>query len=187
MGTHERAQAEMLRDNYANESEQWHEKYDEELAQRKDLEADLNQMRKDCDDATLVRVDLERKIETMVEEMEFLKKIHADEIRELKDQLREYRKTVQTLHMEIDSLRSANDSLNRNMGDLEGRSRREAEGFEDTIRALQNEIEDLKAQMANHLRSYQELMNVKAALDLEINTYRNLLEGEEQRLDNSGM
>merc|ERR1712064_251149 len=31
--THERAQAEMLRDNYANESEQWHEKYDEELAE----------------------------------------------------------------------------------------------------------------------------------------------------------
>ena len=38
----------------------------------------MAQMRKDCDDATLVRVDLERKIETMVEEMEFLKKIHAD-------------------------------------------------------------------------------------------------------------
>merc|ERR1711990_747013 len=107
----------------------------------------------------------------------------GDNIREMKDQVGEYRKTVQTLHMEIDSLRSANDSLNRNMGDLEGRSRREAEGFEDTIRALQNEIEDLKAQMATPPRSSQELMNVKAALDLEINTYRNLLEGEEQRLD----
>jgi len=69
------------------------------------------------------------------------------------------------------------------MGDMENRTRREAEDYQDQIRALQNEIEDLKAQMANHLRSYQELMNVKAALDLEINTYRNLLEGEEQRLD----
>merc|ERR1712241_157920 len=85
--THERAKAEMERDNFANEAEQYHEKYEEELALRKDLEADLAQMRKDCDDATLVRVDLERKIETMVEEMEFLKKIHADEVRELKDQL----------------------------------------------------------------------------------------------------
>merc|ERR1711990_1200281 len=81
------------------------------------------------------------------------------------------------------SLRSANDSMNRNMSDLEGRTRREADDYQDQMGALQNEIEDLKAQTANHLRSYQELMNVKAALDLEINTYRNLLEGEEQRLD----
>merc|ERR1712176_745324 len=108
-------------------------------------------------------------------------------IKDFKEQVGEYRKTVQTLHMEIDSLRSANDSLNRNMGDMENRTRREAEDYQDQIRALQNEIEDLKAQMANHLRSYQEVMNVKAALDLEINTYRNLLEGEEQRLDSSGM
>ena len=47
-------------------------------AQVKDLEAELAQTRKDRDDATLVGVDLERKIETMVEEMEFLKKIHSD-------------------------------------------------------------------------------------------------------------
>ncbi len=38
-----------------------------------------------------------------------------------------------------------------------------------------------KQDMAGQVREYQSLMNIKLALDIEIATYRKLLEGEESR------
>merc|ERR1712173_535949 len=54
---------------------------------RKELEQEVAALRKDCDDATLVRTDLERRLETTVEEIEFLRRCHEEEVRELREQL----------------------------------------------------------------------------------------------------
>ncbi|XP_078535312.1 desmin isoform X2 [Lissotriton helveticus] len=107
---------------------------------------------------------------------------NTDALRQSKQELMEYRHQIQSYTCEIDALKGTNDSLMRQMRELEERFAGEANGYQDTIGRLEDEIRNLKEQMARHLREYQDLLNVKMALDVEIATYRKLLEGEESRV-----
>ncbi|KAM4809648.1 vimentin-like [Rhinophrynus dorsalis] len=93
--TKEKGAADIERGNLEEEIEIWNAKCEEELALKEEAEKTLREFRQDVDDATLQKLDLERRVEQLVDEIEFLKKLHDDEVADLLRQIEESKVNVE--------------------------------------------------------------------------------------------
>ncbi|KAK2536193.1 hypothetical protein Q9233_003402 [Columba guinea] len=178
-------------------------KYENEVALRQSVEADINGLRRVLDELTLTRADLEMQIESLNEELAYLKKNHEEELQGIQSS------AFGEVSVEMDA--APGTDLTKLLNDMRGQyeviaeqNRKEAEAWfnekkkslEDTLAEteggycaqlsqiqlqignLESQLVQVRADMERQNAEYQQLLDIKTRLEMEIETYRRLLDGE---------
>ncbi|XP_034546881.1 keratin, type I cytoskeletal 18-like [Notolabrus celidotus] len=139
-------------------------KFDNELAIRQSVEADIAGLKKLIDDTNMTRMNIESEIEAVKEELSFLKKNHENEVMEMRNQ-------ISSSGVQVDVDAPKGQDLSQVMEDVRSNYEKIAvKNAEDLKRWHENQISEVQVQVSQNTEALQGAQMERSDLTRQIQT-----------------